>query len=113
MTLHPNSELIHRLQALAAWEKSLHAWQKALDCLPKEALSPEQQKMKIQFEEGLEKAEVARKKIETGVIAVPKARMQSGKMPWQRAAALRSKKLAAQVPSCVRIFHQEKTRPRS
>lgn len=90
---------------MAAWEKSCYSWQKALDCLPKENLSPEEQKLKSQFEEGLNKAEVARKKIESNLACISAADVQSGRMPWQRAAALKSQKMAAQIPSCASIFH--------
>ncbi|RXW11558.1 hypothetical protein EST38_g14297 [Candolleomyces aberdarensis] len=86
--------------ALSAWEKSLWAWQKALDCLPKDNLSPEQRNMKTRFEEGLNKAKVAKNKIETNATPIYADQWLSGKMPWQRAAALKSKKMAARAPSC-------------
>ncbi|RXW11343.1 hypothetical protein EST38_g14512 [Candolleomyces aberdarensis] len=56
--------------ALSAWEKSLWAWQKAIDCLPKDNLSPEQRNMKTRFEEGLNKAKVAKNKIETSATPI-------------------------------------------
>lgn len=80
--------------------------------MPKESLSPEEQKLKTQFEEGLNKAEVARKKVESNLASISAADMQSGRMPWQRAAALISQKKAAQIPSCVSIFSLFET-PRS
>ena len=71
--------------------------------------------MKTQFEQILNKGRLNEKKIDasSGLTGASIDQLLSGRMPWQRAAALRSKKLEAQVPSCVRNFHREKTRPRS
>ncbi|KAF5332506.1 hypothetical protein D9611_005117 [Ephemerocybe angulata] len=72
--------------ALAAWTECLRAWKMALDCLPKENLTPAQENMKAQFTQGLAKARVARKKIETSAVAVSDLE----KLPWVVAFELRN-----------------------
>ena len=85
----------------------MRAWKKALECLPKENLTPTQQTMKTQFMQGLQKAKVARKKIETGMEMIGPETI--GQRPWEVATALRSQKLAARRPSCVRLRHLFRT----
>ncbi|KAF5339417.1 hypothetical protein D9611_009863 [Ephemerocybe angulata] len=81
--------------ALAAWTECLRAWKMALDCLPKENLTPAQENMKAQFTQGLANARVARKKIETSAVAVSDLE----KMPWVVASELRNRKMASGKPA--------------
>jgi stress-induced-phosphoprotein 1 len=72
-------------QALNEGTWSVHAWQKALDSLPKENLSPGELKQKDQYEAGLKAAS------EPQVIKFSKG---AGSMPWECARAIKPELIA-------------------
>ncbi|KAJ3503661.1 hypothetical protein NMY22_g18171 [Coprinellus aureogranulatus] len=86
-------------QALDHWPKCISSYRKALDCLPKQNLSPAEKKTREQCLQGLSKAKEQRKKFETTGISVPNDHMQSGKMPWDIAKKLTAAKTATGLPS--------------
>ncbi|KAI0830788.1 TPR-like protein [Trametes gibbosa] len=47
---------------LHAWPMSINAWKKALETLPATDLTPQEQQLKVQYEEGLERAQAAKAK---------------------------------------------------
>jgi len=80
--------LISLQQALADWEKSASAWQKALDALPQTNLSPAEKQQKNQYTTSLR---AVKARIEAA-IADPFVPMtfneKDGKFPWQVAAEM-------------------------
>ncbi|OAX34055.1 TPR-like protein [Rhizopogon vinicolor AM-OR11-026] len=74
--------------ALADWEKSAAAWQKALDALPKTKLGPAEIKQKEQYNAGLK---AAKARIEAGKesnVLHYAMDEKDGKFPWQVAAEM-------------------------
>jgi hypothetical protein len=93
------------IKALSSWTRCIDAWETALSCLPEEQdnLSAEEAKLKIQFQEGLKKAQAASKK-PPQVIVIPSS--GSKQLPWQRAAAMQAKLIADHnVASSVRVSY--------
>ncbi|KAG1733916.1 uncharacterized protein EDB91DRAFT_1148001 [Suillus paluster] len=80
------SRLAASRYALADWERSAEAWQKALDALPKDNLTPAEQRQKDQYTVDLNAAQ-ARIKV---VSELPLARFRAsdGKLPWQVATEM-------------------------
>ncbi|KAG1770956.1 hypothetical protein EDD22DRAFT_976982 [Suillus occidentalis] len=73
------SRLAASRDALADWTNSAHAWQKALDALPKTQLSPAEQKQKDQYTAALKAANGRRHQRIVPLSVNEKA----GKFPWQ------------------------------
>lgn len=73
------SRLAASRDALADWTNSAHAWQKALDALPKSQLSPAEQKQKEQYGACLKAANVRRNQRIVPLSVSEKA----GRFPWQ------------------------------
>ncbi|KAF6748418.1 hypothetical protein DFP72DRAFT_916673 [Ephemerocybe angulata] len=93
-------------QAMAVWDTSINAFQKALDCLPKDNLSKGERAAQIEYAEGIAKAKAMRANISTTATTIGNAHMPSGQMPWDKAAALTAKKAAlSPKPSCVFIIN--------
>lgn len=93
------------IKALSSWTRCINAWETALSRLPTEQdkLSVEEARLKVQFQEGLRKAQAAREK-PPQVILIPSS--GSKQLPWQRAAAMQAKLIADHnVASSVRMSY--------
>ncbi|KAG1724346.1 hypothetical protein EDB19DRAFT_1858604 [Suillus lakei] len=80
------SRLAASRDALADWERSTEAWQKALDVLPKTNLSLAEQRQKDQCTAGLSAAQ-ARGNADREPI-FPRFKASDGKLPWQVATEM-------------------------
>ncbi|KAL1951228.1 hypothetical protein VTO73DRAFT_377 [Trametes versicolor] len=69
---------------LHAWPKSINAWKRALGTLPEGDLTPQQEELKKQYQEGLELAQAALKKQEETPPEV-QALPSISERPWNRA----------------------------
>ncbi|KAG2035797.1 hypothetical protein BDR03DRAFT_983442 [Suillus americanus] len=73
------SRLAASRDALADWRKSAHAWQKALDALPKTKLSPVEQQQKDQYTACLR---AANERLKQPIVPFS-VNKKLGKFPWQ------------------------------
>ncbi|KAG1883857.1 hypothetical protein F4604DRAFT_1952768 [Suillus subluteus] len=80
------SRLAASRDALADWERSAEAWQKALDALPKTNLSPAEQRQKDQYTAGLDAAQTRGKAPRDPRFVRFKA--GDGNLPWQIATGM-------------------------
>lgn len=71
-------------QELHAWPKSINAWKRALGTLPEGDLTPQQEELKKQYQEGLELAQATLKKQEEAPPEV-QALPSISERPWNRA----------------------------
>ncbi|KAG1804702.1 uncharacterized protein HD556DRAFT_1225627 [Suillus plorans] len=74
------SRLAASRDALADWRESAHAWQKALDALPKTNLSPVERQQKEQYTANLKAANA---RLNGPPIVPLSMNEKSGKFPWQ------------------------------
>lgn len=80
------SRLATSWDALTEWKRSVEAWQKALDALPKTNLSPAEQRQKDQYGASLNAAQMRGKVQEDPHLALFQA--SDGKLPWQIATEM-------------------------
>ncbi|KAG1791237.1 uncharacterized protein HD556DRAFT_1386844 [Suillus plorans] len=80
------SRLAASRDALAEWERSAEAWQKALDALPKTNLSRAEQRQKDQYSAGLDAAKTRDKTAESPSVSRFKA--EDANLPWKIATEM-------------------------
>ncbi|KAG2059298.1 hypothetical protein BDR06DRAFT_987265 [Suillus hirtellus] len=80
------SRLAASRDALAEWDRSAEAWQKALDALPKADLSPAEQRQKDQYSAGLDAAKTRGKTTESPFVSRFKA--EDANLPWKIATEM-------------------------
>lgn len=89
---------------LSTWDESIRAYEKALECLPKDNLSDADRALRAEYAQGILQVKTKRGKIKSTATGFPKAQMASGEMPWDRAKAFMPTKTAQSAFSCVYIL---------